>query len=60
MCRECCADYACGVTSVIVAKKATIVHWSEIALFYPDGVIENMPELVFDKVEYLNALSVVG
>lgn len=49
-----------ALSSVIVTKKATIVHWSEIALFYPDGVIENMPELVFDKVEYLSALSVVG
>jgi len=55
-----CADYGCGVTSVILRQTAASVSWSGFAVGSPQSVLVDVPELHFDKAQYISALSAVA
>jgi hypothetical protein len=57
---ECCADYGCGVTSIILTLNPETVVWSEFAPFTPDKALPNAPDLIFDRRDYVSALAAVA
>ena len=53
----CCADYGCGVASVVLRVSAEVVEWSAFAPFTVEDVLADVPTLRFERTAYLSAFS---